>query len=58
VKSRIAQAVAKLTVHLSRGAAARSSQWPNTLLNRTRNGVPRLGLISFWPKRGTPLRAG
>jgi hypothetical protein len=32
--------------------------FPNTSLNRTRNGVPRLGLISFWPKRVTPLRAG
>ena len=31
---------------------------PNTSLNRTRNGVPRLGLISFWPRRVTPLRAG
>jgi hypothetical protein len=31
---------------------------PNPSLNRTRNGVPRLGLISFWPRRGTPLRAG
>jgi len=58
VKSRIAQAVAKLTAQPSRGAAARSSKWPNTLLNRTRNGVPRLGLISFWPRRVTPLRAG
>jgi hypothetical protein len=31
---------------------------PNPSLNRTRNGVPRLGLISFWPRRVTPLRAG
>ena len=31
---------------------------PNPSLNRTRNGVPRLGLISFWPKRVTPSRAG
>jgi len=31
---------------------------PNPLVNRTRNGMPRLGLISFWPKRVTPLRAG
>ena len=31
---------------------------PNTSLNRTRNGRPRLGLISFWPKRVLPLRAG
>ena len=31
---------------------------PNTSLNRTRNGRPRLGLISFWPKRALPLRAG
>ena len=30
----------------------------NPSLNRTRNGMPRLGLISFWPKRVTPLRAG
>jgi len=58
VKSRFAQAVAKLTAGAIQGAAASSSQWPNTLLNRTRNGVPRLGLISFWPKRVTPLRAG
>jgi hypothetical protein len=27
-------------------------------LNRTRNGMPRLGLISFWPRRVTPSRAG
>ena len=39
-------------------AKASATLWPNTLLNRTRNGVPRLGLISFWPKRVTPLRAG
>ena len=53
--------VPEITGHVRRntqGAAARSSQWPNTLLNRTRNGVPRLGLISFWPKRVTPSRAG
>ena len=31
---------------------------PNPSLNRTRNGVPRLGLISFWPRRVLPLRAG
>ena len=36
---------------------------PNTLranpsLNRTRNGRPGLGLISFWPKPGLPLRSG
>ena len=30
----------------------------NPSLNRTRYGMPRLGLISFWPKRVTPLRAG
>jgi len=31
----------------------------NPLVNRTRNGkVTRLGFISFWPKRGLPLRAG
>jgi hypothetical protein len=30
----------------------------NPLVNRTRNGMPRLGLNSFWPKRVTPLRAG
>lgn len=30
----------------------------NPLVNRTRNGMPRLGLISFWPKRVIPLRAG
>ena len=29
----------------------------NPSLNRTRNGRPRLGLISFGPKRGLPLRA-
>ena len=29
----------------------------NPSLNRTRNGMPRLGLISFWPKRVLPLRA-
>jgi hypothetical protein len=28
------------------------------LVNRTRNGMPPLGIISFWPKRGTLLRAG
>ena len=33
-------------------------QCSNPSLNRTRNGVPRLGLISFWPRRVTPLRAG
>jgi hypothetical protein len=32
--------------------------WPNPSLNWTRNGVPRLGLILFWPKRFTPSRAG
>jgi hypothetical protein len=31
---------------------------PNPLVNRTRNGMPRLVFISFWPKRVTPLRAG
>ena len=31
---------------------------PNPLVNRTRNGMPRLGPISFWPKRVLPLRAG
>jgi hypothetical protein len=30
----------------------------NPSLNRTRNGRPRLGLISFWPKRVLPSRAG
>ena len=30
----------------------------NLVVNRTRNGIPRLGLISFWPKRRLPLRAG
>ena len=48
----LAQAVqTQLLVPLAR-------QRPNTSLNRTRNGVPRLGLISFWPRRVTPLRAG
>jgi len=28
------------------------------LVNRTRNGMTRLGLVSFWPKRVMPLRAG
>lgn len=27
-------------------------------VNRTRNGMPGLGLISFWPKPVLPLRAG
>jgi hypothetical protein len=30
----------------------------NPLVSRARNGVPRLGLISFWPKCVMPLRAG
>ena len=42
----------------TRGVVPRALQRPNTSLNRTRNGMPRLGLISFWPKRGLPLRAG
>jgi hypothetical protein len=36
----------------------RADYFANPSLNRTRNGVPRLGLISFWPKRVTPPRAG
>ncbi len=31
---------------------------PNLLVNWTRHGMPRWGLISIWPKRGLPLRAG
>ena len=31
-------------------------QTPNTSLNRTRNGVPRLGQNEMRPRRGTPLR--
>ena len=45
--------VAERQARTSRGAVR-----SNPSLNRTRNGVPRLGLISFWPKRVTPLRAG
>jgi hypothetical protein len=30
---------------------------PNPSIERTRNGMPRLGFISFWPKRVLPLRA-
>jgi len=30
---------------------------PNPSLKRTRNGVRRLALISFWAKRHPPLRA-
>jgi hypothetical protein len=30
---------------------------PNPSIERTRNGMPRLGLISFWPKRALPPRA-
>ena len=40
------------------GRVAHSRVRPNPSLNRTRNGMPRLGVISFWPKRVTPLRAG
>jgi len=31
---------------------------PNPSLNRTRNGTPRLAVISFSASRVTPLRAG
>ena len=31
---------------------------PNPALNRTRNGMPRLAVISFSASRVTPLRAG
>ncbi len=31
---------------------------PNPSLNRTRNGMPPSGLISFWPCGVLPLRAG
>jgi len=41
-----------------RGELLRVAASSTPSLNRTRNGVPRLGLISFWPRRGTPLRAG
>jgi len=36
----------------------RSRYWNNdALINRTRNDMPRLGSISFWPKRVLSLRA-
>ena len=31
---------------------------PNPLTDRTRNGMPPSGPISFSPRRGMPLRAG
>jgi len=31
---------------------------PNPLVNRTRNGMPPPGTISFLPGVATPLRAG
>ncbi len=31
---------------------------PNPSLNRTRNGMPPTGLISFWPSGVLPSRAG
>lgn len=31
---------------------------PNHALNRTHNGMPPTGLISFWPSGVMPLRAG
>ena len=30
---------------------------PNHSIERTRNGMPCLAVISFWAKRGMPLRA-
>ena len=30
---------------------------PNPSLERTRNGMPRMALISFWAMRVLPLRA-
>ena len=32
------------------------AETPNPSVERTRNGRPRLALISFWAKRGPPLR--
>jgi hypothetical protein len=48
--------VGKQTVHALSSVAQRMG--PNPALNRTRNGVPRLRLISFWPKRVPRQRAG
>ena len=31
---------------------------PNPSIERTRNGMPRLALTSFWAKRGLPERVG
>ena len=31
---------------------------PNPFMNLTRDGMPRMSITSFWPKRVTPLRAG
>jgi len=32
-------------------------QAPNPSIERTRNGMPRMALISFWAMRVLPLRA-
>ena len=52
----ISVSLSRLTMALSLVGPPRVP--PNPLVNRTRNGMPRLGLISFWPKRVLPLRAG
>jgi len=44
-------------VNMCRAARVRRELGPNPLLNRTRNGTLRLGLISFALKRVLPLRA-
>ena len=31
--------------------------WPNPSVKRTRSGMARLAVISFWAKRVIPLRA-
>ena len=38
--------------------AGRADWIANQSLNRTRNGMPPSGLISFWPCGVLPLRAG
>ncbi len=41
----------------SKTSRHRATGLPNPSLKRTRSGMPRMGLISFWPTRVTPLRA-
>jgi len=47
-----------MTLSRSRKTFVDSTMPANLSLNRTRHGMPPLGLISFWPSGITPRRAG